>query len=855
MGTDLGSDHLPMITTVTMNGHRPRRIRKTRWAHHKADWTGFEANCETALADLPEDITVERLNGLFCSALMRCSVRHVPWGARSDPKPWAMDPELVEAVRERRSARAALDAAPGSTDARNRWVETKRRAANIEEEAKKRAFRNFASEELNRPANLGRVHKILRKMEGAEQAAPGQALGDHGRRAVEDRDKAEAFAGTYANVSRQVRIKLVDRRTKAELKTRLAEPCSCGGARSEACCLFTPQELDAQLLNMKCGKAPGPDDICAEHLRHLGPDAKTTLLRLLNLTWSTGQVPAAWRRAVIIPIPKAGKDPKLTSSHRPIALTSQLAKLAERLVAARLTYLVERDGFVPPEQVGFRRGRSAEENLARLVQRVQDGWNKPKPRGRPVEGKTAEKFALLAFDFSRAYDVIDHKMLRLKLLRLGVPGCMTRWIWAFLRDRRAAVEFNGTRSRERPFRAGLPQGSVLAPTLYTLWSADLITALETVLGTNIFMYADDTATLSSGATIEEASRRAQRAADVITAWAYRWKMRVAGEKTQALVLSQWARDATGLCIKVSGAEVTAGTSLRLLGVTFDRLLHFGAHCAELRRKVRPRIAQLRRMTGRSWGLGDRQLRAVANGYVRGALEYAAGAWMPASSPSHLDLVDRELRAAARVVTGCPVSTPVHALMAEAGMPTARVRREVLSARMLGLASSLPEGDPLRALAEAAPTRRLKTTTGWRDQGREALTRICRTEEPVKIEERLHVTEPPWHDISGVSFALEVGPDGRRDRPPDTRRKAAEDRLATLPAEATWVWSDGSASGGVLDGGGGAKIVFSDGDTRKVRVAAGSLCSSTRAELFALTLAPLGGGGPKGPPLWFFANSS
>ena len=220
------------------------------------------------------------------------------------------------------------------------------------------------------------------------------------------------------------------------------------------------------------------------------------------------------------------------------------------------------------------------------------------------------------------------------------------------------------------------------------------------------MYTDDTATLSSGATIEEASRRAQRAADVITAWAYRWKMRVAGEKTQALVLSQWARDATGLCIKVSGAEVTAGTSLRLLGVTFDRL----------RRKVRPRIAQLRRMTGRSWGLGDRQLRAVANGYVRGALEYAAGAWMPASSPSHLDLVDRELRAAARVVTGCPVSTPVHALMAEAGMPTARVRREVLSARLLGLASSLAEGDPLRALAEAALTRRLKTTTGWRDQG-------------------------------------------------------------------------------------------------------------------------------------------
>ena len=196
------------------------------------------------------------------------------------------------------------------------------------------------------------------------------------------------------------------------------------------------------------------------------------------------------------------------------------------------------------------------------------------------------------------------------------------------------------------------------------------------------MYADDTATLSSGASIEQAERRAQQAADVISGWAARRKMRIAGEKTQALALSQWARDATHLKVKVAGAEVTAGTSLRLLGVTFDRLLHFGAHCSELRKKVRPRIAHLRRMTGRSWGLNERQLRVVANGYVRGALEYAAGAWLPAASTSHLELVDRELRAAARVVTGCTMSTPAHALMAEAGLPTARTRRATLAARTL-----------------------------------------------------------------------------------------------------------------------------------------------------------------------------
>ena len=112
--------------------------------------------------------------------------------------------------------------------------------------------------------------------------------------------------------------------------------------------------------------------------------------------------------------------------------------------------------------------------------------------------------------------------------------------------------------------------------------------------------------------------------------------------------------------------------LSLLGVTFDHLIHFGQHCAKVRRKVKPRLAHLRAMTGRSWDLREAQLRTVANGYVRGALEYAAPAWLPATSSSHVEQLDREMRAAARVITGCPRSTPVVPLMAEAGLVPVRV---------------------------------------------------------------------------------------------------------------------------------------------------------------------------------------
>ena len=144
------------------------------------------------------------------------------------------------------------------------------------------------------------------------------------------------------------------------------------------------------------------------------------------------------------------------------------------MVAARVTHLLERDDVIPAEQVGFRRGHSAEENLGCLIPEGQDGWNRPPPRGRPSDGKTAARFVLTAYDFSRAYDVIDAETE-------DVPPSPT------LPDHldpplpprpSSACQVNGVRSHSRPFCAGLPQGSALAPTLFILWLADLVAALD-----------------------------------------------------------------------------------------------------------------------------------------------------------------------------------------------------------------------------------------------------------------------------------------------------------------------------------------------------------------------------------------
>ena len=278
------------------------------------------------------------------------------------------------------------------------------------------------------------------------------------------------------------------------------------------------------------------------------------------------------------------------------------------------------------------------------------------------------------------------------------------------------MEVHGALSGERIFRVGLPQGSVLSASLFVLWAAPLITALKGVPHCSPYVYADDTAVLCAGNTIEAARDRAQQAADTLTKWPRDSNMLVSGEKTQLLVLSKQARDTQGCRIKVAGKPVDAQEALNLLRETLDRLLHFDPHCRRLRKKTRPRI-NLLQLPDRSWGLDEKILRIVSNSYVKGTLEHAAATWMSVTATTNLAILEVEMLAAGRVITGCPVSTPRHAVRAEVGIVPVTVRMDALAARLLAKAHALPPEDPLRVIAEATDPGRLKSVTGWRDRGR------------------------------------------------------------------------------------------------------------------------------------------
>ena len=293
MGPDLSSDHLPMLLTTRSCPVGEQSARKPKWVFPKADWVAFTAHCEAALSEAePPRASAQQLTTRLTEVILSASRKFIPRGARKNAEPSGLDPELQQAVAERREARLQLR--PDDPASRDRWVAAKQRAADTERRVSQAHFRNFVETTLNRPANLGRVTKILRKWEGAgDDHRPGQAMKkEDGRPLVSDSEKTEAFNATYAHVSRQVRAAKVDRAAKMRLRELQSPICkACDNHRTGCCGEFSEAELDHHLQCLQRRKAPGLDGVCNEHLAHLGPITRRALLRAINLSWLESSVP------------------------------------------------------------------------------------------------------------------------------------------------------------------------------------------------------------------------------------------------------------------------------------------------------------------------------------------------------------------------------------------------------------------------------------------------------------------------------------------------------------------------------------------------------------------------------------
>ncbi len=399
---------------------------------------------------------------------------------------------------------------------------------------------------------------------------------------------------------------------------------------------FTADDILAAIKKTKVSKALGPDGLAPIHLRHIGPKVAAYLAALFNLSLATSIIPDRWRQSIIIPLVKAGKDPSLAASYRPIALLSPLAKILERLLHPILTSAAD----LSSHQHGFRSGRGTTTALFELSDAILEGLNQQKPASRTVA---------VSIDLSRAFDCVRHDQLLQDLVSLNLPTGLVRWFAAYIRGRHDRVLFRGALSKPRKQTCSVPQGSVLSPTLFNIYMRDLPLPPAPA---KVVSYADDVTFFSQHNHIDQAAQLlSEFMPDVVDFFTQRG-LTISAAKSSVTVFTLDPKEFNRHpAIIVNGAALPLLRKPKVLGVRFDPLFTFADHAREVAGKVSRCTKLLKALAGTSWGCAKETLATTFKALAKPHLTYAAPIWSPTISASSLRRLTPP-SAQSRVATRC-----------------------------------------------------------------------------------------------------------------------------------------------------------------------------------------------------------
>lgn len=427
---------------------------------------------------------------------------------------------------------------------------------------------------------------------------------------------------------------------------------------------FSLKELKL-VLSRVSDSCPGQDGIPYSFIAHLSPFTLTFLLEIINLIVRTGTIPPSWKLHIVIPILKPSKNPSDPSSYRPIAMSSVFSKITEHLIKNRLEWHLERNNLLGSSQFGFRKGKSTSDNLSIFSADLLLAFS---------ENKSVTAAFL---DIESAYDNVDLLSLKQELNNLKIPRIMSQFIFNLFTERFIQLRVPGVNITRRLFK-GVPQGSVLSPLLYDIYTRNLETAIPSTC--SILQYADDVLLYSIHDSIETASSRLEESLCNLYNWLVNHNLALSISKSTAVIFSR-KRVRPDVLIAVDGSQLRIVDEVVFLGRKFDSKCNGLAHTKYIVDKCEKNLNIMRALAGVWWGAHPFTLKLVYNALIRSLLDYGAYVLGVANKEAikKLDLLQYRCL---RVVLGAMRSTPTNALQVESADPPLHLRRQYLSDRFL-----------------------------------------------------------------------------------------------------------------------------------------------------------------------------
>ena len=285
---------------------------------------------------------------------------------------------------------------------------------------------------------------------------------------------------------------------------------------------ISQMEIEGKDLYVKSEESCGPEDVSARLLKYAGMSIAPSLTSLFEHSVEACKPPDQWKIARVSAAFKKGREEDRTC-YRPLSMLSIPSKLMESCVASNITNHVVTQNLLDDKQWAYRKGKSTEQLLIHLTERWREA----------VERKLF--VGILFVDFTKAFDTVSHNILLQKLNDLGIRGDIWLWLKNYLTERRQFVRINGCDSDTHIITHGVPQGSVLEPKLFSLFTKDLPKSLHSA---ETYLYADDTTIYCIEETIDLLTNTPNNVLAELQEWCDRNLLLPHPEKCKAMIMQR-----------------------------------------------------------------------------------------------------------------------------------------------------------------------------------------------------------------------------------------------------------------------------------------------------------------------------
>ena len=396
--------------------------------------------------------------------------------------------------------------------------------------------------------------------------------------------------------------------------------------------MVTAEEVRLILRSVNTRKAEGPDGIPGRVLKECAYQLADVFTDIFNMSLAKAVVPTCFKTATIIPVPKQSNISTL-NDYRPVALTPIIAKCFERLVAKRVKAFLPRS--LDQHQYAYRENRSTEDAIVTALHSTLTHLDKKETYVR-----------LLFIDYSSAFNTIVPNRLITKLLDLGLSYSLCMWIKDFLTDRPQTVRLGPHQSSSLSLSTGAPQGCVLSPLLYSVYTYD---CTNTHPSNTVIKFADDTTVVGQITHENESAYRDED--DRLTERCQKNNLTLNVRKTKEIIVDFRRQKANPQPLIINGEEVERTSCFKFLGVMLSEDLKWVMNTTATVRKAQQRLYFLRIL--RKNNLSPELLKTFYHCCIESVITYCITAWYVNCTEKDRKSLSRVIRSAERIV-GLPL---------------------------------------------------------------------------------------------------------------------------------------------------------------------------------------------------------